>query len=126
MWYIQTTEYYSALKRNDLLSHHERYEGNLNAYNRVKKDNMKRLHTVWFQLYRHFEKGKPVETTSFSGDSDSEDSAAMRKTQVQWPVWEDPTEKEMATHSSILAWRIPCTEEPGRLQFMGWQRVRDD
>ena len=36
---------------------------------------------------------------------------------------EDPREKEMATHSSILAWRIPWTEEPGRLQFMGLQRV---
>ena len=37
---------------------------------------------------------------------------------------EDPLEKEMATHSSILAWRIPCTEEPGRLQSMGSQGVR--
>ena len=38
--------------------------------------------------------------------------------------WEDHLEKEMATHSSILAWRIPYTEEPGRLQSMGSQRVR--
>ena len=37
--------------------------------------NMKRLHTVWFQLYRHFEKGKPVETMSFSGGSDSKESS---------------------------------------------------
>jgi len=37
--------------------------------------------------------------------------------------WEDPLEKGMATHSSILAWRIPWTEEPGRLQSMGSQRV---
>ena len=37
--------------------------------------------------------------------------------------WEDPLEKEMATHSRILAWRIPWTEEPGRLQSMGLQRV---
>ena len=37
--------------------------------------------------------------------------------------WEDPLEKEMATHSSILVWRIPWTEEPGRLQSMGLQRV---
>ena len=42
------------------------------------------------------------------------------------PGWEDPLEKEMATHSSILAWRIPWTEEPGRLQSMGSQRVRHD
>ena len=39
---------------------------------------------------------------------------------------EDPLEEEMATHSSILAWRIPRTEEPGRLQFMGSQRVGHD
>ena len=37
--------------------------------------------------------------------------------------WEDPLEKEMAIHSSILAWKIPWTEEPGRLQSMGLQRV---
>ena len=41
---------------------------------------------------------------------------AMQETQVQSLGWEDPLEKEMATHSSILAWRIPWTEEPGRLQ----------
>ena len=40
--------------------------------------------------------------------------------------WEDPLEKEMATHSTILAWKIPWIEEPGRLQFMGLQRVRHD
>ena len=40
--------------------------------------------------------------------------------------WEDPLEKEMATHSSILAWRIPWTEEPGGLQSMGSQRVGRD
>ena len=39
---------------------------------------------------------------------------------------EDPLEKEMVTHSSILAWRIPWTEEPSRLQFMGLQRVGHD
>ena len=38
---------------------------------------------------------------------------------VQFLVWEDPLEKEMATHSSTLAWKIPWTEEPGRLQSMG-------
>ena len=44
---------------------------------------------------------------------------AMRETQVQSLDWEDPLEKEMATHSSILAWKIPWMEEPGRLQSMG-------
>ena len=46
---------------------------------------------------------------------------AMQETGVQSLGWEDPLEKEMATHSSILAWRIPWTEEPGRLQSMGSQ-----
>jgi len=51
---------------------------------------------------------------------------AMLETQVRSLGWEDPLEKGMATHSSILAWRIPWTEEPGRLQSMGSQRVRHD
>ena len=50
----------------------------------------------------------------------------MRETRVQSLGWEDPLEKEMATHSSILAWKIPWTEEPGRLQSMGLQRVGHD
>ena len=48
------------------------------------------------------------------------------KTQVQSLGWEDLLEKEMATHSNILAWKIPWTEEPGRLQSMGSQRVGHD
>ena len=51
---------------------------------------------------------------------------AVQETQVQSLGWEDPLEKGMATHSSILAWRIPWTEEPGRLQSMESQRVRHD
>ena len=50
----------------------------------------------------------------------------MRETQVQFLGREDPLEKEMATHSSILAWKISWMEEPGRLQSMGSQRVRHD
>ena len=49
---------------------------------------------------------------------------AMQETQVLSLGWEDPLEKGMATQSSILAWTIPWTEEPGGLQFMGLQRVR--
>ena len=48
----------------------------------------------------------------------------MRETQVRSLGWEDPLEKEMATYSSTLAWKIPRMEEPGRLQFMRSQRVR--
>ena len=48
----------------------------------------------------------------------------MQETWVQSLGWEDPLEKEMATHSSILAWKIPWMEEPGQLQSMGSKRVR--
>ena len=51
---------------------------------------------------------------------------AMRETWVRSLGWEDPLEKEMATHSSILAWGSPWTEEPGGLQSMGLQRVGHD
>jgi len=51
---------------------------------------------------------------------------AMQETWVRFLGRDDPLEKGMATHSSILAWRIPWTEEPGGLQSMGWQRVGHD
>ena len=51
---------------------------------------------------------------------------ADQEMQVRSLHWEDPLEKEMATHSSILAWEIPWTEEPGGLQSMGSQRVGHD
>ena len=56
----------------------------------------------------------------------------VKRLPTMWDTWvqslgrEDPLEKDMATHSSILAWKIPWTEDPGRLQSMGLQRVRDD
>ena len=46
----------------------------------------------------------------------------VEETQVQSLGWEDSLEQEMATHSSILAWEIPCTEEPGGLQSMGYKQ----
>ena len=54
------------------------------------------------------------------------DLPAMLETCAQSLGQEDPLEKEMATHSSILAWRIPWTEEPGRLQIMVLQRIGHD
>ena len=50
----------------------------------------------------------------------------MRETRVRSLGWENPLEKETATHSSILAWRTPWTEEPGGLQSTGLQRVGHD
>ena len=50
----------------------------------------------------------------------------VRETWVRYLGWEDPLEESMATHSSILAWRIPWIEEPGRLESTGSQRVGHD
>ena len=62
----------------------------------------------------------------FPGDSGGKESPATRETWIQSLGWEEPLEKEMATHSSILAWITPWTEEPGGLQSMRSQRVRHD
>ena len=53
-------------------------------------------------------------------------SSPMQEVRVQFLGWDDTLEEEMATHSSILAWEIPWTEEPGGLQPMGSQRARHD
>ena len=51
---------------------------------------------------------------------------AVQENCIQSLGWKDPLEKGVATHSSILAWRVPWTEEPGGLQSMGWQRAGHD
>ena len=61
----------------------------------------------------------PYDYTGFPGGSDSKVSACNAETWIQSLGWEDPLEKKMATHSSTLAWQIPWTEEPGRLQSLG-------
>ena len=63
----------------------------------------------------------------FSGGSDCKESPAMQKTWVRSLDQEDSLEKGMATYSSILAWRIPQTQEPGRLQSMlqSWTQLSD-
>ena len=70
----------------------------------------RRLRELWASLVAQMVKNLP----------------AVRETRVQSLGREDPLEKEIATHSSILAWEIPCTEEAGRLQSMGSQRVECD
>ena len=65
------------------------------------------IHLLWASLVAQMVKNWP----------------AMQETQVQSLGWEDPLEKGMATHSSVLAWRIPWTEKPGGLKSMGSQRV---
>ena len=61
---------------------------------------------------------------NFPGGSEIKNLPTLRETWVQFLSWEDPLQKEMATHSSILAQIFPWTEEPGGLQFMRSQRVR--
>ena len=62
----------------------------------------------------------------FPGGSVVKNLPAKQETRVQSLAREDAVEKEMATHSSILAWKIPWTEEPGKQQSMGLKRVRHD
>ena len=65
-----------------------------------------------------------IKDKGFLGGLDGKESAAMQKTWVRSLGWEGPLEKGMATHSSVLAWRIPWTEKAGGRQSMGSQRVR--
>ena len=67
-----------------------------------------------------------MEVKGFPGGSVVNNPPAIQETQETWVrslSWEDPLEEKMATHSSMLAWRIPWTEEPGGLQTMGLPRV---
>ena len=79
------------------------------------------LETTW-----RIEEAQDMLCGGFPGGSVEKNLPAMQETSVQTLGWDDPLEKEMATHSSILAWRIPWTEEPGRQQSTGSQRVRRD
>ena len=77
------------------------------------------LVSIILYIYTYIHKG-------FPHGLDGEESSAMQKTWVRSLSWEDTLEKGTATHSSILAWRIPWTEKPGKLQSMGSQRIRHD
>ena len=86
----------------------------------LEKQNNKVVHTIYYFLILRGSIGKP-------GDSMAQmmkNLPAMRGTRVRCLGQEDPLEKGMAIHSSILAWRIPKTEEPGGLQSKGSKRVR--
>ena len=67
--------------------------------------------------------GRPMQHEGFPGGSEVKVSACNTETRVQSLGWEDLLEKEMATYSSILAWRSPWMEEPGGLQSMGSQSM---
>ena len=80
-----------------------------------------RVRHDWATEVRHWKMDAQACPSGSDGNRD-----AMQETQVQSLGWEDPLEKEMATHFSIPAWRIPWTEEPGGLQFMGSPRAGHD
>ena len=63
-----------------------------------------------------------ISQTILPGDSVVKNLLAKQETWIRSLGWEDPLEKEMATHFSILAWEIPWTEKSGGLQSMGWQK----
>ena len=77
------------------------------------------IQTTVFQIKSFYKS-----TRIFLGVQMVKSLSAMQETQVLSPGWEDPLEKEMATHSSILAWKIQWTEEPGGLPSIGLQGVR--
>ena len=102
---LHTVKYYSGIKRNDSLTPATMW---VNLENIMLRMTATRDHMIWFDL-------------GFSWWLNGKESACK-----MW-VWslgrEDPLEEGMATHSSVLAWRSPWTEEPGRLQTTGSQRV---
>ena len=69
---------------------------------------------------------KGISILGFSGGSDDKNSPATQETLFRSLCQDDPLKKEMETHSSTLAWKIPLTKKPGRLQSMGSQRVGHD
>ena len=84
--------------------------------------------TDWFQIGKGVHQGcilSPAYLTSLVAQL-VKNLPAVQETRVRPLGWEDPLEKEMANHSSILAWKISWTEEPGGLQSMGSQRVGHD
>ena len=80
---------------------------------------------TWIMGYPRISRGLPVIRASLVAQM-VKYLPAMRETWIQFLGQEDPLEKEMAIHSSTLAWKTPWTEEPGRLQSMGLRRVRHD
>ena len=80
--------------------------------------------TLWEYVYVCIYIISYTQVVDFPGGSDGK-ASTMRETRLRTLGWEDPLEKEMLIHSSTIAWKIPWTEEPGKLQFMGSQsRIR--
>ena len=87
--------------------------------NPIQRKKEKMMPTGFNEAHLDFSPGIPFRASLVA--QSVKNLPAVQKTQIRLPGWEDPLEKEMATYSSVLAWRIPWTEEPGRLQSMGSQ-----
>ena len=87
--------------------------------NNIKGKNITSTNLIFLSLESLKEKASPMSQMV-------KNLPAMQETPVQSLGWKDPLEKGMAIHSSVLAWRVPWTREPGGLQSMGLQRVGHD
>ena len=103
-------------------SHGQRSLVGYSPWGRKESDTTEPLHLRAWGLF----KGRDGETRASLVAQPVKNPPAMQETWVPSLGLEDPLEKEMAIHSSTLAWKIPWTEEPGRLQSMGSQRVGHD
>ena len=103
-----------------LQSHDYKLEGTNNLQSeRFQTHEMKLIRISFFvNIYAHTH----THTHGFPSDTEVKNLPTMQETWIPSLGWEDPLEKEMATHSSTLAWKIPWTEEPGRLYSMGSQK----
>ena len=113
-------EYYSAMKRNGFLVIETGMTLNLILIMLSEIKNKKKYMLIRFYLHKILEKWASLVAQRLKH------LPGMQETWVRSLGWEDPLEKEMATHSSILAWRIPWTEGPGGLQSTELQRVGHD
>ena len=96
-----------------------KYWGNAHFPEKIKSTKTTKIILRWGGVYRSF----LLTSKAYLVTCTVKNLPAMQETRVRSLGWEDPPEKGMATHFSILVWRIPWTEEPGRLQSMGLQRV---
>ena len=119
MQYIHIMKYNSG-RRNHTIDKTQHLNPQRQSW--VKEAGLKKFHTVWLCLYGTFKDQTIVMDGLLSG-SVVKNLPAMQETQVQSLGQEDLLEEGTATHSSVLAWRIPWTEEPGGLQSVGLQRV---
>ena len=107
LWHIQTMGYYSVLKKKKKTKKHKTTDELLNPEKTWRNLKCLSLSKKRASLVAQLVKNLPT----------------MWETWVRFLGWEDPLEREMATHSSTIAWKIPWKEEPSRLQSMGLQRV---